>query len=541
MMRVARHGAMRSLYAVLVAVSVLYPVFAPCVRGTEYVSRKGFVTLEFSDTPEMHYTHVYPLLESHGFKGSFACITERSQMGIEHDAWMIQEIYLAGHEVQDHTTRHDHMWATHVDTVDDGVTDWIPYTFADVAMWDSLCERSLFIMDSLGIEGVVGWGQPGGGSATTIPGHPGWSWRGSMAGDPNDSLNELISTKYAYGLQGGGPSPLTAHLNLRGHNCPDRFPFFCIPFVTIDRMAAEEIKTDIADAVASGRWFVAQSHVWLIDRVAKVESVVAWLDSTDIEVLKCVDGYERIYFGHPDPLANQFPQARMLEDKDGNGKPDGFTGFCVWDTSTVSPVESTFCISVSGGDADFFCYGPEEGLNSLSMWVKSATPCPGGVRLIWVTLDFEGEVLASAFNTFYPDTLWAKADSSTCNKMVIDVGEEVDRIRFIVRPLDCEPVFVAYPELLLNAQAGVETADRGADALNRMLVRPNPVRWGEIVSITPARNVVLYDVLGRHVLAPKPFHSEDGFFIDTSRLAPGVYFITSRDARQEGSYLVVLR
>jgi hypothetical protein len=455
---------------------------------------------------------------------------------------MMQEIYLAGHEVQDHTTRHDYMWATHADTVDDAIIEWVPYTFANLATWDSLCERSLFIMDSLGIEDVVGWGHPGGGRNTTVPGHPGWHWRGSMAGDPNDSLNELISTKYAYALQGGGPSPFTAHLNLRGHNCPQRFPFFCVPFVTIDGMGAEEVKTDIADAVASGRWYVAQSHVWLVDRVAKVESVVAWLDTTGIEVLKCVDGYERVFFGHPDPLANQLPQARMLVDRDGNNKPDGFTGFCVWDTSTVTPVESTYCITVSGGDAEFFCYGPEVGSNVLSMWMKTLTSCSGGVRIIWVTIDFDGNALGNGFNTFYPDTAWALADTSTCNKMVINVEDEVDRIRLIIRPLvDCESVSVAYPQLLLNAQAGVETPEGGTQGMHRLVLRPNPVKWGEVVSITPARNLDLYDVLGRHIPAPKPFRVGDALLIDTSRLAPGVYFVTSRDPRSECAHLVVIR
>lgn len=260
-----------------------------------------------------------------------------------------------------------------------------------------------------------------------------------------------------------------------------------------------------------------------------------------MEVLKCGDGYETVFFGHPDPLANQFPQARMLVDKDGNGKPDGFTGSCAWDTSSTSPVESTFCMSVSGGDAEFYCYGPEAGLNALSVWVRATGACGGGIRIIWVTSDFEGDVLASAFNTFYPDTVWGRADTSNCNKLVIDVGDEVDRIRVIIRPLDCESISVAYPELLLNAEAGVETAEGEADRIHRLVVRPNPVKWGEVVTITPARNVALYDVLGRHVPAPKPFRSGGAFLIDTSRLAPGVYFITSRDPRNEGAHLVVVR
>jgi hypothetical protein len=83
------------------------------------------------------------------------------------------------------------MWATHIDTLDDGITDWIPYTFANVATWDSLCERSLFIIDSLGIA-VTGWNQPGGTTQGTVPGHPEWS----TASGVNDSLYGVIAGKY---------------------------------------------------------------------------------------------------------------------------------------------------------------------------------------------------------------------------------------------------------------------------------------------------------------------------------------------------------
>jgi hypothetical protein len=507
----------------------------PAAGRCDYIPRKGFVTLEFSDTGLLNYTHIYPLLESHGFKGSFAYVTEVSAMGIEHDAWMMQEIYLAGHEVQDHTTRHDYMWATHVDTVDDGVWDWVPYTFADVATWDSLCERSLFILDSLGIEEVVGWGHPGGGTNAVVPGHPDWRWHG----DQNDSLTDLIATKYPYVLQGAAVAPHTAHVNLRGHNCPDRFPFFSVPHVTIDGRGAEQVKAEIADMVASGLWYLAQSHPRNMQEVAKVESVVEWLDSTNIEVLTCVDGWQRIAYGYPDPLANQFPHARMLEDKDANNRPDGFMGSCVWDTSTASPVESTFCMSVFG-DTEFYCYGPEVGLNALSLWMKSAASCGGAVQVIWGTADFEWAILGEGWNRFYPDTAWARVDSSVCPNMVIDVEDEVDRIRIIIRPIDCESITVAYPELVLNAEAGVETVEREADGMHDLVVRPNPVRCGEAVKIAPARDVVLYDVLGRHVLAPKPFRSGDALAIDTSGLVPGVYFIMCRHPRHNGAHLVVI-
>lgn len=524
--------------AFLVSIITICVMLIPAACNCDYIPRDGFVTLVFSDSPTLHYTHIYPMLESHGFKASFAYITEISALGIENDAWMMQEIYLAGHEVQDHTTRHDYMWGTYVDTVDNGVEEWIPYLLADEATWDSLCQRSLFILDSLGIDGVVGWGHPGGGINTTVPGHPGWSWRGAQ----NDSMYDFISTIYPYALAGDRPQPHTAHVNLRGHNTPDRFPFFCVPFWTIDGRGAEGIKADIADAVAGGLWFVAQSHARNLQEVAKVESVIEWLDSTDVEVLRCDDGWQRIAHGQPDPYANQLPQARMLVDRDGNNKPDGFMGLCAWDTSTVSPVESTFCLNAYG-ETSFYCYGPEVGANALSMWIRSEGACSGGVRLVWVKCDFEWTILQTGYNTFYPDSAWTLVDTSVCYNMVIDVEDEVDRIKIIVRPLtDCTSLTVAYPELVLTGGAGVETPEREADDMRSLVVRPNPVMCGEAVKITPAaQNVVLYDILGRHVLAPRPLRSGDDLVIDTSRLAPGVYFIKSRDPRLDDAHLIVIR
>ena len=126
------------VYSIAVASLTVLPVRA------EYVPRTGFVTLQFDDSHLLHYSHTFPLLEEHGLKGSFGYWTESSELGIEGSPWLMRQIYLAGHEIQDHTTRHDYMWATHVDTLDDGVTDWIEYTFADVATWgQSLRAESL--------------------------------------------------------------------------------------------------------------------------------------------------------------------------------------------------------------------------------------------------------------------------------------------------------------------------------------------------------------------------------------------------------------
>ena len=256
------------------AITTIYADFTP---------RKGFVTLQFDDSHDYHYDYIFPILETYGFKGTFAFVTETSDLGIENgQAWKIQEMYVAGHEIHDHTTRHDHMWATLVDTLDDGVVEWTEYTFANVAIWDSLCDRSLDILDSLGIE-VTGWNQPGGTRPGVIPEHPEWR----TASRVNDSLHAVIASKYEYAMANWIVHPENAHPNLRGHIYPQRCPFFCVPHITIDYLTLAEIKTGMADAVASGLWYPAVGHAYKMEEVAKVESLAAWLDETDIEIVRC--------------------------------------------------------------------------------------------------------------------------------------------------------------------------------------------------------------------------------------------------------------
>ncbi|HVP56642.1 MAG TPA: polysaccharide deacetylase family protein, partial [bacterium] len=179
---------MRStLQAVVILVSFLGLV-SPCgADRPPFVDRRGFVSLEFDDSHDYDYSLLFPLKRQH-IKATFAVITEASDLGINGKPEELRAIYAAGHEIQDHTTRHDYKWATHVDTLDDGIDDWLAWTFGTVAEWDSLCKRSLFILDSLGIS-VSGWNQPGGWPPGNIPGHPTWAW----VGLENDSLYDLIS------------------------------------------------------------------------------------------------------------------------------------------------------------------------------------------------------------------------------------------------------------------------------------------------------------------------------------------------------------
>jgi len=500
-----------------------------------FTPRTGFVTLQFDDSHDYHYTHIYPLLEQYDFKGSFGYVTEASDLGFDGKFWRMREIYMAGHEVQDHTTRHDYMWATHVDTLDDGVEEWIPYTFANVATWDSLCERSLSILDVLGIS-VTGWNHPGGpGEDAMIPGHPEWTWLGAQ----NDSLYSLIGSRFAYAL-GYGVFANTAHLNLRGHNCPDRYPFFNVSHSTIDYRTPADVRTGIADAVASGLWYLAASHADTEEHIALVESLVVWLGGQDIEVLTCGDGVERIVNGIPDPYANQLPQAGMLHDRDGNGKPDGFAGCCTWDTTSAPPVAGCNCMSVYG-DAEFYCYGPELGPNAFSIWMKAEEGMEGMVRIIWVKLGFEWEYLEECWNSTTAGTEWALVDSSGCAGLLINVEDEVDRIRFTIRPTSGVRVRVACPDFIRVANAGVASEADSPAAGPGLRIVPNPVRFGGETRIFGACCAALYDVAGRQVRIVTSPMGEREIILGTGDLSSGVYFIRDRSGEHAPAKVIISR
>ena len=516
----------------LLPVSIILGVLQAFGISGAYTSRTGFVSLLFDDGHDYHYTHMFPILEAHGLKGSFGIITEDSPLGIEGQAWKTRQMYLAGHEIQDHTTRHTYRWATHVDTVDDEVIDWVEYTFADVATWDSLCQRSLFILDSLGIVTTC-WNHPNGSlSIGQIPGHPDWRW----LGDVNDSLFDVIASHYQYGISGGVRAN-TAHLNLRGHNCPQRFPFFNVPHVTIDNKNIGEIETGIADAVASGLWYLAASHGRDSVQGAKIDTLATWLVEHDIGVLRVCDGWQRICYGQPDPLANQLPQAAMLSDIDGNGKPDGYTGSCSWDTVSVAPVDSVRCMRVYG-DAEFYCYGPEVGSSALSLWMRSATESAEQVKIIWIKLGFDWDCLETLWTTVQAPLEWAKIDTTASSHFNIQVEDEVDRLRFIIRVAEGDTVLVAYPEFVLGAEGG--TVPTRSDGLcGKIRVFPNPIEPGTILHVEPAADVVLFDILGRRIIGARLSEQQPLGVISTSGLGPGIYFVREASSGEVAAKLVI--
>ena len=504
------------------------------------VPRTGFVTLQFDDSHEYCYSRIFPALEQHGLKASFGYITEDSDLGMNNEPWKMQEIYRAGHEVQDHTTRHDFQWATAVDTLDDGVDEFIPWTFADLARWDSLCDRSRDYLGALGIR-AYGWNQPGGGGGPgSVPGHPGWRWMGAV----DDSLYDLVASPFSYAV-GAGVDARTAHLNLRGHNCPERFPFFNVPHVTVDDLALEETETGIADAVASGLWYLAVSHAADSGQVARAESLIDWLAESGIEVVTCRAGVERVQSGVPERYANQLPQAGMLSDLDGNGKPDGFLGACARDTLTAPPVAGLGCLALWGA-ADFACYGPEVGRSSLSLWLKSATGSPATLGLAYAGIDFDQQVLAETWTTLPCPVEWTRVDSLVNPALAFDVADEIDRISFLMVASAGSPIVVACPELILvpGEASGVGLPPGGPGWPAGLSVSPNPVRAGELLwveSRDPIARVAIYDVAGRCVRAARPAAGRPGVEIDTGGLASGVYVLRADPEDACGAKVVVVK
>jgi hypothetical protein len=523
------------LSTVFVVLITLVCLLATPPAYAEFVPRTGFVTLQWDDSHECHYSGIFPILEAHGFKGTFAVITETSALGIEAgEAWKIQEMYAAGHEIQDHTTRHDHMWATLVDTLDDGIPEWMEYTFANVAIWDSLCDRSLYILDSLGIA-LTGWNQPGGSVPGTVPEHPEWR----TASRVNDSLYAVIGSKYEYAMGNWGVHPYNGHLNLRGHIYPQRFPFFNVPHVMIDYLTLAEIRTGIADAVASGLWYCAVDHANSAAEVARMDTLATWLDETGIEVITCGEGRNRIQFGYPNPLENQLPQARMLTDLDENGKPDGFAGACAWDTLSTPPIDSCFCCRVYG-ETEFTCYGPEVGSNAFSVWVRSADSADASFSIAWAKRDFDLGILEAKTTAVQCPAEWTRIDTLLYSKLLIDIEDEVDRVTIrIQNPGEGDTILVAYPEFLLCAEAGIDDSSPVPGGLPGPVAVPNPVRLGAPVLVAPLSEIYVYDVLGRELMHLYPPYGQERLLIDTSRLGPGVFLIKPSDGGKSAKVVVL--
>ena len=506
-----------------------------------FAPRTGFVTLQFDDSHQYDYSHIFPYLEQYGLKGTFGYIVENSDLGTWHDSQKMVEIHNAGHEIQDHTTLHDYMWATQVDTLNDGVTEWLSLPIATPQQWDSLCHRSRQIMNSLGIT-ANGWNQPGGGfTFGQIPGHPGWA-------SHNDTcyvLYDLISTHYTY-MVGSGVPANTAHLNLRGHNCPDRFPLFNVPHTTIDDRDLPTVKTEIADAVASGLWYTALFHSSTLDHVAKAGSLIQWLAEKGVEVLTCRDGVERVTCGRPDRWENQFPQAAMLSDLDGNGKPDGFTRDCLWDTTSATPAEGVNCIKIPwNGVTEFYCYGPEVGTNGFSVWIKSAVATTCVARVRCVKLDFDWQMLGDTWTQVSCGSQWVRIDSLYSPNFSIDVADEVDRLWFQIIADRPGGMLVAYPELLAvpDPTSGVPGPGDASGATGRPIASPNPVRMGAPIRVATAGHqgaIAVYDIQGRRLSTAPIDPSQPFATIDTSRFSPGVLFVVDTSRPRAASKVVVI-
>ncbi len=292
----------------------------------------------------------------------------------------------------------------------------------------------------------------------------------------------------------------------------------------------------IADAVASGLWYLAVSHVSDLNEFAKIEFLVEWLDQTNIEVVTCCEAWQRIELCNPDPFENQLPQARMLIDKDENGKPDGFTGCCEWDTTSLTPVDSTRCIKVYG-DAEFYCYGPEVGASSFSIWLKSLSGDNCMIRLIIVKYGFDWDILEEIWITLRLTTAWARYDSSYKQDFIINVEDEVDRIRFIIRPVDSAVVQVCYPQLIWIPVGSV--TQQVARHIH-VLITPNPVRCGTPITVRAHCQVELLNVLGRRMLVSET--SQNGWqMIPTDGLAPGVYFVSHPKGCFRAAKVIVLK
>jgi hypothetical protein len=227
----------------------------------------------------------------------------------------------------------------------------------------------------------------------------------------------------------------------------------------------------------------------------------------------------------------------MTSDLDGNAKPDGFTGSCILDTTSAPPLPDVNCLRAYG-DVDFYCHGPEVGANAFSVWIKSLSSQPAQARIILIEVGFEWDLIDDHWTTIMIPTEWTKFDSTSYPTLLVDVEEQVDRIKCIIRPLGSDSLLVAYPELLLVSEAGVRGSPEDAPRA-RLRITPNPVVAGGSCCVGPASRICIYDARGRCVLCDDSHPLRHVVTFDTAVLAPGVYFARNPDRASTTAKIVI--
>ncbi|HVP58695.1 MAG TPA: hypothetical protein VMU02_11400, partial [bacterium] len=181
---------------------------------------------------------------------------------------------------------------------------------------------------------------------------------------------------------------------------------------------------------------------------------------------------------------------------------------------------SVRCVRVFG-HCETFCYGPEVGRSTFSVWAKGN---PGNT--FWISyqiMDFDWNLIGEGWSPIFTlGDSWTRVDTTLWAGATMTLGPEADRVEIRLLTAPSDTVLFAYPQLMVVGEAGVP--DHGTKHDGPLVLSGNPVLRGTPLRVAQA-SVALYDVTGRRLSAACTPSGDGTYGIPTSGLAPGIYFL----------------
>ena len=380
--------------------------------------RLGIVVFQFDDGTLGHYTHAFRILEKYGLKGSFGVVTGILDRPGRLTKAHVKEMHEAGHEIHDHTLRHDAaFW---------GSPD-------NRQQWPERIEQSLAILRSAGIE-TRGWNQPGGKGQ-------GWS----------DALRLVLSKHYDYAAGRVGlrwEQTRNIHWHLKDDPLSlGRGGVRSWGYNGGKGDAAKEtecIKTLIADGIQQGLVTIPLWHrVKEEDGTARgLEEICRLVRENGLPTMVMADAVKAIQNprDHFERHVEQMPNSAFVYDIDANGRPDGYL------RCRYAPVEAKgeakSRVAEFGHGTTTWIYGPETGRTRFSLVARCAGDTPVAVTpvLTFTEIDRGFEYRRCKSHSCAPLSLGTDWQELS---FPVDVGECVDRVQIEIRITPRHKILVA--------------------------------------------------------------------------------------------------
>jgi len=371
---------------------------APSGERREHMRhRLGIVVFQFDDGTLGHYTHAFRILEKYGLKGSFGVVTgildRPGRLTMAH----VKEMHEAGHEIHDHTLRHDAAFWGNPD---------------NRQQWPARIEQSLRILRDIGIE-TRGWNQPGGKGQ-------GWS----------EALRLELSKHYDYAAGRVGlrwEQTRNIHWHLKDDPLSLGRGGVCSWGYNGGKGDASKetecIKTLIADGIQQGLVTIPLWH-----RVKEEDGTARGLEETcelvrdnRLPTMVMADAVEAIQDprDHFVRQVEQMPNPKFAYDIDANGRPDGYLR-CRYAPAGAKG-KANIRLAELGHGTTTWIYGPESGRTCFSLVARCASDTPVSITPLLT------------FTKIHSDLDYRRGKSKSCGPL--SLGTEWQKLRF---PVDVE-------------------------------------------------------------------------------------------------------